>query len=1082
MRTFLLLALAAAGLWGQTTIDCNQPANVTFSGGVGQVNLQFQATAGEAIYFRFVAVNADPGFGLGQIPVIADQFGNTRFAVVRNQNPAVAGATPIDMAELTRAGQGFEYDFQTTNSFTLQLVSSNSALAGTLHVEMVRLNRPCSNNVPLTCGKPNAGSISQSTATLPPLRPGQIDTYTFNANSGDLLRFRLLRTVNSGTYDPNTYFLLAVYGSDGHAINLISGNFGGAIVNDYLPHTVSAAGAPLPASYMQQDLTITGSGTLTMLVFEPTGGRGGSYYLSVTKLNSGGCGGGQALSCGSVVDSQLNSPLAINSYTLSATQADVWQFRIARAASSGSFSPFVTVFDALGNQVGTSIGPASASGHAATFANVSIPATATYTVVVGGPLDGSSGGYTITTTRLNKPCAEQALGCSTILDASISGVLRSHVYSLTATAGDLYLIRLLQPDATNLFRPRVDIYDSSGGQVQFINTNDLARQTFTVPADGTYTAVVTDSYDASQSGNYTLSMLRLNRPCNAATLSCGAPAPGNLTRALDSAVYTYTAANAESFSVRMLPTSSVQPAIEIYDSQGNRTGQGISGAFTGVDVIAPPSGTYTIVATDNSKTPGTGTFSLDLVRTKNACGAPLLQGQVVNGVISAATPLVAYTFSASQNDMLSLRSATSTPGFAAQMEIYDPDGNRLDGSVFGLSRKAAAAGVYTAILGASAPRTGGGYLFTWQALNKPVGVSPLACGGTTGGSLAGTNQFRYYSLAADAGDTVRLLFTKTSDNFSPVVELFDPTGTRLAANSDVTQKVSAGGNYLVAVSPSTTNIETGSYTLAYQRPNNPCTPAALTCGQTTLRQVTLPGQLDALTFAGTVDHPPTIRLITRSGNYTPFVEMYNAAGTKLNSTLGGKISGKLPADGTYTLLVRDGFAGTDLGSYRVSLQDDSDACVVTDTEAPAISLVHPTGGEVVPGGASFHIQWLSDDNVGVNSHDIALSTDGGKTFAIAVAGALNGNQQTFDWLVPPDVTPSRTAVLRVTATDAAGNSQSASSDLLTLIGSGFTPNALATYTYDSLNRLIQVKLDDGRVVRYTWDAAGNLVQVSVVNQ
>jgi YD repeat-containing protein len=118
----------------------------------------------------------------------------------------------------------------------------------------------------------------------------------------------------------------------------------------------------------------------------------------------------------------------------------------------------------------------------------------------------------------------------------------------------------------------------------------------------------------------------------------------------------------------------------------------------------------------------------------------------------------------------------------------------------------------------------------------------------------------------------------------------------------------------------------------------------------------------------------------------------------------------------------------------------------------------------------------------VNSHDIALSTDGGKTFAIAVAGALNGNQQTFDWLVPPDVTPSRTAVLRVTATDAAGNSQSASSDLLTLIGSGFTPNALATYTYDSLNRLIQVKLDDGRVVRYTWDAAGNLVQVSVVNQ
>jgi YD repeat-containing protein len=70
----------------------------------------------------------------------------------------------------------------------------------------------------------------------------------------------------------------------------------------------------------------------------------------------------------------------------------------------------------------------------------------------------------------------------------------------------------------------------------------------------------------------------------------------------------------------------------------------------------------------------------------------------------------------------------------------------------------------------------------------------------------------------------------------------------------------------------------------------------------------------------------------------------------------------------------------------------------------------------------------------------------------------------------------------VTATDATGNSQSASSDLLTLIGSGFTPNSAATYVYDSLNRLTQVKLDDGRTVRYTYDAAGNLVQISVDGQ
>ena len=159
-----------------------------------------------------------------------------------------------------------------------------------------------------------------------------------------------------------------------------------------------------------------------------------------------------------------------------------------------------------------------------------------------------------------------------------------------------------------------------------------------------------------------------------------------------------------------------------------------------------------------------------------------------------------------------------------------------------------------------------------------VGALPAACGATTAGALSAANQFRYYTLALDAGDVLRLLFTRTNDNFSPGIEIFDPSGSRIAANSDVTQKVPAGGSYLVLVSPSTSSTETGSYTIAYQRPNNPCSPVALTCGQTNLRQVTLPGQLDTFTFNGTGGDVTTLRLATRTGTYAPFVEMYNAAG------------------------------------------------------------------------------------------------------------------------------------------------------------------------------------------------------------
>ena len=1066
MRLLSLLALTAAAVWGQAiTLDCNLPADVKLDQANPRANLHFLGSTGETIFVRIVGVVTDQGFALN-LPKIVDQFGNTS-SQIRPQNPAFAGATPLDLgSQFSGSAHGFEIDLFSDSLYTLQLQSANPPAGAELAVVLVRVNRPCITNTALTCGRSAAGAISSGTNNAPPVKPAQVDVYKFDVNSGDVIAFQLLRVASSGIIDGNAQFIFAVYGPDGHVLNMDPAT--GRLSFDTPPLVV----------YSRWTLKATSSGTVTILVMELSGGHGGPYYFSATRLN-GGCGG-QALSCGAVQDSSLNTPMSFGSYTLQANQGDVWQLKVARSDTFGSFTPHLEVYDSLGNRIST-VGPASPSGHALSTATLNVTSTGPYTVLVGGTFDGSTGGYTVGTTRLNRPCGEQALGCSTIVDGSVNGLLRSRVYSLQAAAGDTYLVRLLQPNPASLFRPRVDIYDAAGGQVQFLNTADLTRQTFTLPSDGNYTVVVTDSFDNAQSGGFSLSALRLNRPCNPGTLSCGAPSPGSLARTLDTNVFSYTAADQESFSVRLLPTGGVQPVIEVYDAQGNAVGQSANGSFAAVDVVRPAAGGYTIVALDNSKQQGTGAFALDLLRTRNACGQAILQGQPVSGVISASDPFVSYTFSATQSDTLTLRSASSTSGFSAQMELYDPQGARLDSGVFGLSRKVPATGVYTVILGASSARTAGGYALVWQLLNKPVNTTPVACGSTIGGSLAGSSQFRYYTIPADAGDTMRMLLTKTSDNFAPQVELFDPAGARLASNSDVTQKAAAGGNYLVVVSPSTTAFESGSFTLAYQRTNNPCSPAALTCGQTTLRQANLPGQLDALTFPAIGGDLTTIRLATRSGSYSPFVELYNPAGTRLSTSSNGLLRSVLPADGTYTLLVRDRGA-TNVGSYRVSLQDDTANCPVTDTEAPAITLLKPTGGEVVPGGTAFRIQWLSDDNVGVTSHDIALSTDGGATFDTAVAGALNGNQQVYDWMVPSDVAPSRTAKIRVTATDTAGNSQSATSDLLTLIGSGFTPNASASYTYDALNRLTQVKMDDGRTVQYTWDAAGNLVQITVTGQ
>ena len=52
----------------------------------------------------------------------------------------------------------------------------------------------------------------------------------------------------------------------------------------------------------------------------------------------------------------------------------------------------------------------------------------------------------------------------------------------------------------------------------------------------------------------------------------------------------------------------------------------------------------------------------------------------------------------------------------------------------------------------------------------------------------------------------------------------------------------------------------------------------LTCGQTTLRQVNVPGQLDTFTFNGTGGNRANLRFSPRSGNYAPFAELYDATG------------------------------------------------------------------------------------------------------------------------------------------------------------------------------------------------------------
>ncbi|MCK4547283.1 MAG: hypothetical protein KAW17_07555 [Candidatus Eisenbacteria sp.] len=95
-----------------------------------------------------------------------------------------------------------------------------------------------------------------------------------------------------------------------------------------------------------------------------------------------------------------------------------------------------------------------------------------------------------------------------------------------------------------------------------------------------------------------------------------------------------------------------------------------------------------------------------------------------------------------------------------------------------------------------------------------------------------------------------------------------------------------------------------------------------------------------------------------------------------------------------------------------------------DTEPPTVTVLDPNGGEEIQGGETYDIQWDADDNVGVTSTTILLSTDAGSTYPTTIAsGSL---VSPYSWDVPDVDEPS--CRIKIVCVDAATNEGSDESD------------------------------------------------------
>ncbi len=109
-----------------------------------------------------------------------------------------------------------------------------------------------------------------------------------------------------------------------------------------------------------------------------------------------------------------------------------------------------------------------------------------------------------------------------------------------------------------------------------------------------------------------------------------------------------------------------------------------------------------------------------------------------------------------------------------------------------------------------------------------------------------------------------------------------------------------------------------------------------------------------------------------------------------------------------------GCSGT--GICDVTMTSD----ITVNATFDGLAVITPNGGEVVPSGSTYTIEWGPENIAGVDSFEIQRSTDGGSSWNTIIDG-LPSTATSYDWAVPTHNKNKNNYMIRVKAYDAGGS-------------------------------------------------------------
>lgn len=477
-----------------------------------------------------------------------------------------------------------------SDTYTLRASDCNDGDTGNYQLYLQRLNNP-GNVTSMTYGDTLPGSISGA---------AELDTYTFNVSSGDLLVVQMTET--SSDFSPD----VRVYDPNGDLLCQADSSYSTSII-----------GCALPVD-----------GSYTMLAGDSWGQGTGAYNVHIQKLNEPA--GAVKLPVAEVKSGTIVAAAEMEAYTLEGSVGDSFIIR-ANTTSAGGLTPYLRLYDPNGTLV------CSDYGSLAEIVNCTVTTAGEHTLLVSDHYCHDVGSYDVHLTRINDPVDDQAIPYAELQVDTTSRAVQLHTYTFTGKENDIVVAQAAVPART--FSPQLRLYREDATLI----CQDYARTNYgegaawvycILPQDDTYVITV-GSYTERGPGTYQLFLQRLTPAVNPSSIRFDTSRASSIVQAGEIDTYTFRAASGDVATVRMSAAiNTIDPYIHLYGIDGVILGEDSDstsywdGLAEIINCTLPFSGTYTLLVGDCGAGE-TGDYTLHLECDGDSCGFPLVLDEKV---------------------------------------------------------------------------------------------------------------------------------------------------------------------------------------------------------------------------------------------------------------------------------------------------------------------------------------------------------------------------------------------------------------------------------------------------------------------